>query len=146
MRIRLYEPRDHDEWLRMRRALWPELANEDEAEDAAMWLAQQDAIVIVRERDAGAGLAGFVELGTRPYAEGCRSSPVAYLEGWFVDEDVRRMGIGTALVRAGEEWARRHGYRELASDALLDNSVSHRAHATLGFIEVERAVHFRKDV
>jgi aminoglycoside 6'-N-acetyltransferase I len=71
---------------------------------------------------------------------------VAFLEGWYVDEDVRRRGIGTALVRAGEEWARRHGYRELASDALLDNTTSHRAHEALGFVEVERVIQYRKDL
>jgi aminoglycoside 6'-N-acetyltransferase I len=146
MRIRPYETHDHDHWLRMRRTLWPELAGEDEAEDAAEWLARPNAIVIVAERSADAGLAGFIEIAARPYADGCDTSPVAFLEGWYVDEDVRRMGIGTALVRAGEEWARRRGYRELASDALLDNTTSHRAHVALGFAEVERAVRYRKDL
>jgi aminoglycoside 6'-N-acetyltransferase I len=146
MRIRSYETKDHDDWLRMRRALWPELVGEDEVADAAAWLTRPDATVIVAERPADAGLAGFIELGARPYADGCRSSPVAFLEGWYVDEDLRRKGIGTALVREGEEWARRHGYRELASDALLDNTTSHRAHAALGFTEVERAVRYRKDL
>jgi hypothetical protein len=42
---------------------------------------------------------------------------VAYLEGWYVDRDVRRHGIGAALVHAAEAWARERGYRELASDA-----------------------------
>ena len=35
---------------------------------------------------------------------------------------------------------------ELASDALIDNSTSERAHLALGFAEVERATHFRKDL
>jgi aminoglycoside 6'-N-acetyltransferase I len=61
-----------------------------------------------------------------------------------VDEDVRRTGVGAALVRAGEAWARAKGYRELGSDALLDNHVSHRAHRALGFSEEERLVIFRK--
>lgn len=43
-----------------------------------------------------------------------------------------------------DRWARDHGYAELASDALLDNSVSHAAHQALGFEVVERSVHFRK--
>jgi aminoglycoside 6'-N-acetyltransferase I len=146
MRIRPYEPKDHDEWLRMRRALWPELVVDAEAADAAEWLARPDAVVIVAERSAEAGLAGFVELGARAYADGCDTSPVAFLEAWYVDEDVRRKGIGSSLVRAGEEWARQHGYRELASDALLDNTTSQRAHEALGFAEVERAVRYRKDL
>lgn len=142
--IREYRDSDLPEWLRMRRALWPEIERESEATDAAEWLARPDAVVLVAERRDGAGLAGFAELAERAYAEGCESSPVAFLEGWYVDEDVRRSGVGAALVRAGEEWARRRGHRELASDALLDNAVSHRAHEALGFTEVERIVCYRK--
>jgi len=143
--IREYQPTDLSEWLRMRRALWPEIAEGDEAADAAAWLAWPNAVVLVAVRAAG-GLAGFAELATRPYAEGCDTSPVAYLEGWYVDPDVRRRGVGAALIRAGESWARGRGYRELASDALLDNTVSHQAHEALGFTEVERSVHYRKDL
>jgi aminoglycoside 6'-N-acetyltransferase I len=149
MRIRSYQASDHsdyDEWLRMRRALWPQLAGENEAEDAAAWLARPDAVVIVAARPGAAGLAGFAELGARVYADGCRTSPVGFLEGWYVDPDVRRQGIGAALVRAGEAWARQQGYRELASDALLENATSHRAHVALGFVEVERAVRYRKEL
>jgi aminoglycoside 6'-N-acetyltransferase I len=144
--IRLYRAADHAEWLRMRRALFRDM--EDEIADAAEWLARPDAVVIVAERtdDAGAGtgLAGFAEVGERPYADGCHTSPVAYLEGWYVDADVRRHGVGAALVRFAEAWARERGRRELASDALLDNDVSHRAHEALGFAEVERAIRYRK--
>jgi aminoglycoside 6'-N-acetyltransferase I len=146
MEIREYRPTDLPEWLRMRRALFPEIAREDEAADAAAWLAWPNAVVLVAERLGGGGLAGFAELATRPYAEGCETSPVAYLEGWYVDPDMRRRGVGAALVRAGENWARDHGYRELASDALLDNTISQQAHEALGFTEVERSVHFRKDL
>jgi GNAT superfamily N-acetyltransferase len=85
----------------------------------AVWLARTDAAVLVAERADRGRLAGFTEVGTRLYAEGCDTSPVAYLEGWYVDRDVRRHGIGAALARAAEVWAREHGYRELASDALL---------------------------
>jgi hypothetical protein len=43
-------------------------------------------------------LAGFVEIGSRNYAEGCESTPVAYLEGWYVDPDARRGGLGRRVV------------------------------------------------
>lgn len=146
MEVRPYRPADLAEWLRMRRALWPEIAPETEADDAAQWLARRDAVVVVAERPGGDGLAGFAELGARSYADGCETSPVAFLEGWYVDPDVRRRGVGAALLRAGEAWARSAGYRELASDALLENAISHRAHEALGFAEVERAVRYRKSL
>lgn len=144
MNSRLYSPADSPEWLRMRRALWPDHTPETEAEDAAAWLARGDATVIVAARSNGAGLAGFVEVGARSYADGCATSPVAYLEGWYVDPDVRRAGHGAALVRAAEAWARDRGYTEIASDALLDNVVSQHARAALGFGEVERSVKYQK--
>jgi hypothetical protein len=85
-----------------------------------------------------------VEASIRPYAEGCASWPVGYVEGWFVDADVRRHGIGKKLVRAAEQWATGLGCREMASDAHPENKVSLIAHKALGFEEAERAVHLRK--
>jgi aminoglycoside 6'-N-acetyltransferase I len=139
--IRLYIPADQPEWLRMRNALWPDQT----AADMAAWLARADAAVIVAVR-APTGLCGFAEVGDRPFADGCWSSPVAYLEGWYVDPDARRQGIGAALIRAVEDWARQHGYRELASDALVTNVISQQAHQRLGFTEVHRAVQYRKEL
>jgi aminoglycoside 6'-N-acetyltransferase I len=144
MHVRAYRAVDHAEWLRMRRALWPGDTLAEEMASMAEWLARPDAEVLVAERPDGSGLAGFAEVGTRAYADGCDTSPVAYLEGWYVDADVRRQGVGTALVRAAEAWARAQGHRELASDTTLDNEVSQRAHGALGFEEVERVVAFRK--
>ena len=34
----------------------------------------------------------------------------------------------------------------MASDALIDNAISIEAHARLGYREVERLVHFAKDL
>ena len=50
------------------------------------------------------------------------------------------------IVRAVERWTVAQGASELASDALIDNFVSHRMHAALGFEETERVVAFRKRV
>lgn len=142
--LRAREPQDDAEWLRMRLALWPEGSAAEHRRGMEEWLARPDTITLVAEREDGARLAGFAEVGTRPYADGCESSPVAFLEGWFVDEDVRRQGVGMSLVREAEAWALARGLSEFASDALLENDVSHRAHLALGFEEVERAVRYRK--
>lgn len=140
--IREARPADLHEWTRMRNALVPSEDHEHELKD---FFAARAPMLATFVADRGDGsLCGFVEAGTRAYAEGCESSPVGYLEMWFVDEDVRRSGVGAALVRAAEDWARSIGCREMASDALLDNSVSHDAHRALGYEEVERIVCFRR--
>lgn len=61
-----------------------------------------------------------------------------------MDQAVRRQGIGSTLVRAGQMWARLRGFQELASHALLDDEMSQKAHAALGFVEVERTVKYHK--
>lgn len=144
MRIRPLSDADEGEWLRMRLALWPEDSADGHRRGMADWRRRPDTIVLVAERPETGTLAGFAEVGTRPYADGCDSSPVAFLEGWYVDADVRGRGIGASLIRAAEAWARAQGHTEFASDALLDNTVSHRAHEHVGFVEVERAVRYRK--
>ena len=127
----------------MRVALWPDETPEEHEAGMRAWLARPDAAVFVSV-DRDGGLSGFAEAGTRPYVDGCLTTPVAFLEGWYVDPDARGSGVGRALVEAVEQWARSLGLEELASDALLENVVSHRAHEHVGFTEVERAVRYRK--
>jgi aminoglycoside 6'-N-acetyltransferase I len=93
--------------------------------------------------DAAAPI-GFIEVSLRAWAEGCRTAPVGYIEGWYVEPEWRRRGAGAALVQAGEAWARLRGCSEMASDAELNNTVSWLAHARLGYQEVERVVSFSK--
>jgi aminoglycoside 6'-N-acetyltransferase I len=131
---------DAAQWLRMRAALWPDGSLAEHADEIAQWLAGPDTVALVAARADGDVLVGLAELSLRPYAEGCEDSPVAYLEGWWVDPDLRGRGIGRALVEAAADWARARGGTELASDAELDNLGSQRAHAALGFAEAGRAV------
>ncbi|KAA0216538.1 MAG: GNAT family N-acetyltransferase [Leptolyngbya sp. PLA3] len=100
-------------------------------------------VFIARDADTGAPL-GFAEVSLRDYAEGCLSTPVGYLEGWYVEPAARGRGVGSALVRAGEEWARAQGCCEFASDADVDNAASIRAHESLGFEPVAEVRCFRK--
>ena len=127
----------------MRAALWPDEDVEDLAQEFDRMLARPDQVVFVAERSE-AGLCGMVEAGVRPFANGVDEQPCAFVEGWWVDADVRRTGVGRALIAAVEDWARQRGFHELGSDALLDNVLSHTAHRALGFEERERTVNFRK--
>ena len=147
MKLRALELRDRRAWADMRAALWPEadageLAHETVKHFAGVKAADE---VWVSEEITGR-LLGFLELSLRAYAEGCASSPVPYIEGWYVTAEARHLGVGRALVEAAENWARLRGYTEIASDALLQNDVSHAAHRSLGFDEVERIVCYRKSL
>ena len=147
MRVRALAPADRDAWLRMRTALWPEdaadLAGETDAhfsgEDAPYPL----GAVFVAERDDGR-LCGFAEAGVRPFADACTEAPCAYLEGLWVDEDLRRAGVARALAAAVETWARAKGHAELGSDYIIDNAESAAWHEAHGFEVVERLVMVRK--
>lgn len=150
MVIRPVQPSDADEWLRLRMALWPDSTPDKEAQEIAYFLAVparpllptlHAAFVCPRPE---AGLCGLVEVSIRPYADGCETRDVGYLEAWYVDPDVRGQGIGRALVMAAEAWARRQGCREMASDTDLTNYVSQAAHRRLGYVEMGRVVQFCK--
>ena len=146
MEIRPIELGDKSEWLRMRTALWPESPEDHEPEIVEFFTQESPiAAIFVADRPDGR-LAGFVECGSRAYAEGCLSSPVGYIEGWWVDRDVRGQGVGALLVSAAEDWARSQGYAEMASDADLNNEVSQLAHRALGYDETQRVVCYRKQL
>jgi aminoglycoside 6'-N-acetyltransferase I len=134
---------DKSDWLRMRQALWPDHTAEEFTLQSEEILNDPMQPVFVVERLDGR-LGGFLEAGTRKYGEGCESSPIGYIEGWYVDEDLREQGIGKALVHTAEEWARSQGLTEMGSDTWLDNEVSIQAHLKMGYEEVERLVHFAK--
>jgi aminoglycoside 6'-N-acetyltransferase I len=143
LRVRRLQPADREEWRRMRHELWPDETPEDADRGMAEWEARADATVFVAVRSDGS-VCGFVEAGSRPYADGCETSPVGYVEGWYVDPDVRREGHGRALLAAAEDWARSKGFQEMASDALIDNEASRLAHLASGYEEVGRVIQFRK--
>ena len=152
--VRLARRADRTELAAMRAALWPDSSVEDhlreidEALRTGVSGALPAAILVSVDNaslDNNGALTGFLEAGLRSHADGCDPArPVGYVEGWFVREEFRNSGVGRDLMRAAEEWARSHGCREMASDALIDNIGSQRAHEALGFEVVDRCVHFRK--
>ncbi len=144
MLIREAQKSDRDEWLRMREMLWPDSGDDHTQEiDAYLHQPEPNTAVFVAERENDK-LGGFLEAGIRYYAEGCDTRNVGYIEGWYVDPDLRRQAVGRALVEAAEQWARARGCREMASDCALHNEVSFKAHLAIGYKEAERAIHFCK--
>lgn len=98
-------PGDIDEWLRMRRILWEDCPDAEQVKEVGEILKSDEETAFLAERTGG-GFCGFLEASLRSRADGCESSPVGFIEGWYVDEDVRREGVGRALVEAAEAWAR----------------------------------------
>ena len=146
MKIRPAVQGDFAEWLRLRQALWPECSLPRHQREMADILEDSTRqAILVAELDDG-GLCGFLEASLRLYAEGCETSPVGYIEGWYLAPDQRKRGFGRALVQAAEAWAAQKGCHEMASDCLIDNQPSRLAHLSLGYEEAERLIHFRKSL
>lgn len=131
-----------DDWSLLRHRLWPD-ATPAEHRAELQNVSETGAGFIVRD-PAGVAI-GFAEVSLRrDYVNGCDTSPVAFLEGIYVEEAFRRQGVAAALVKEVTRWATGQGVSELASDADIANADSHRMHAALGFEEMERVVYFRK--
>jgi aminoglycoside 6'-N-acetyltransferase I len=144
MLIRPLQPDDRPAWLRMRCNLWPDFAPGDLEREQADMLADPARNAVFVAQAADAGLAGFVEVSLHDWAEGCTTHPVGYIEAWYVEPRHRRTGVGRRLIEAAEQWARSLRCTEMASDAELANTLSHTAHAALGYSEVIRVVLFSK--
>jgi aminoglycoside 6'-N-acetyltransferase I len=146
MKIRPATATDKQEWQRLRTLLWPEQPA-DHGVEIDRYFAEQSVytttfVIELSENQLG----GFIEMRIRNYAEGCSSDLVAYIEGWYVEADLREQGLGGQLIMVAEEWARQQGLTEIASDCLINNEVSLKAHLALDFEEVERIVCLRKSL
>ena len=140
--VRRINDEDRDEWFQMRKGIWPEAPDEYLRSDMGKILAGESDVVFMAFVDNAP--AGMIEVHLREYGEGCETSPVGYIESWFVYPQYRGRGVAGVLAGAAEEWARGRGCTEMASDTWLDNEMSIRAHLKLGYFEVERLVHFVK--
>ena len=141
--IRDMRAADQRAWAEMRTALWPTESLQAHASSIDELLAGGESWGFIAETSDGSP-AGFAEVAIRKYVNGCDSRPVAFLEGIWVKARFRRQGIGARLIQHAETFLMSRGFRELGSDALLDNVGSHAAHFAWGFSETERVVYFRK--
>src|SRR5687768_10935389 len=121
-RVRPATSNDLDEWLRLRAGLWPECPSAEHLEQIRQvlrgWRAGVSTGALVA--DIGGRLVGFVEVSIKPVG-GRASHPVGYLEGWYVDPEQRRRGIGRLLVDAAVRWARARGAFEIGSACDVSN-------------------------
>ncbi|MBA3631485.1 MAG: GNAT family N-acetyltransferase [Acidobacteria bacterium] len=145
-RIRPLQENDIAEWFILRKLLWEGSSDEEhKVEMLDIYEHTDSQLILVAETENGK-LVGFLEASIRPFVEDCHTDHVGYLEGWFVEPDYRRFGIGRKLVRAAESWARKKGCVEMASDSEIGNDLSLKSHLNLGYQETSRLVHLRKDL
>lgn len=132
-------------WLALRETLWPEVTLEEhEAQMASILESRfQKAAFVCRVAD-GDDIIGLVEVSIRQAANGCRTSPVGYLEGLYVCAEWRRRHVAAELVTMAERWARGRGCREMASDTAIDNVLGQSFHERVGYKEHARLVVFTK--
>lgn len=146
MAVRQINVSDHAEWLRMRYALWPDCSEAMHSLEIKQYFDHADTVVVFVFERAGGGLGGFIELSIRDRVDGSYSEHVGYVEGWYVDPDLRGLGIGRQMMASAEQWVISRGLTELASDVEIDNERSIDAHHALGFRETFRLVHFIKQL
>jgi aminoglycoside 6'-N-acetyltransferase I len=144
--VRMPEREDFAGWLAMRLALWPSCPRDQHEVEMGNVLADSDRATVFVAGEPRGPLAGFVEIGMRPWADGCDTWPVAYVEGLYVAPEARGTGVGKALLRAAEAWGADRGCREMGSDTEIDNAASRALHKSLDYEEVEVLVHFRKRI
>jgi len=144
IKIRCVTQEDKAEWARMRNGIWPDWTDEYLVVDMDEVLASDnDFVIFACDGDKPIGLT---EARIKDHAEGCTTSPVGSLEGWFVEVEYRGKGIVGIMTKAAEDWVREKGCTEVASDTWLENESSIRAHVKMGYVEVERLVHFVKQL
>jgi aminoglycoside 6'-N-acetyltransferase I len=146
MTIRLLRADDEAEWLRLRRALWPDHSTDVLSQEIADIRADfnQQPVFVAERPDGSDSLCGLVEVTIHTSAPGCKTDRIGYLEAWYVDPEWRGQGLGRRLVDAAEAWACSVGCREMASDTDPGYPLSPAAHTALGYNEIAR--HFREDL
>jgi aminoglycoside 6'-N-acetyltransferase I len=119
--------------------LWPDNVENELTSEFSELILEQRAIIFLAKAENVA--MGFAQCQLRmDYVEGTESSPVGYLEGIFVKEEYRKIGVAKQLLSACEKWAKSKGCKEFASDVELENNVSLNFHLRNGFQEANRII------
>lgn len=144
MKIERARREDAERLVEMRLALWPHAARREHEDEVMEYLQDGSAAVAFLARD-GSTCMGFAEASLRhEYVNGCDTSPVAFLEGIFVEPPYRRAGVARALSEAVARWGTEHGCAEMASDADWENPQGIAWHIASGFDETERVIFYRR--
>ncbi len=135
--------RDAETLARLVKIVWPENTEEELIGIILEYMNSDESAVFAEKKDES--FIGVALCCLRhDYVEGCKTSPVGYLEGVSVKETYRNQGVAKRLVEECEQWAREKGCREFASDCELSNTASLNFHLKIGFQEQNRIICFKK--
>lgn len=126
-------------------ALWPDCSSDEAYQNVQEVLhSQRETCFLGKQSDV---YIAFVQGSTRTdYVEGASSPPTAYIEGLYVQEGFRRLGIAQKMLQLAADWGRGKGCRQLASDTEITNNASIEFHHKSGFQEAGRIVCFIKPI
>ena len=92
--------------------------------------AQDPRSTVLIAQSADGTRLGFISLRVRDDVTGVERGHVADLA---VVQDARRIGVGSALMRAGEAWARERGLPVLSLDLWATNERARAFYQALGY-------------
>ena len=141
MRYREVTTADTINWVELRHALW--------GGDRSLLRSEADSILVsstevcfVAETDPG-HLIGFLEISLKT----TKSHTYGYLEGWYVEPEYRRHGIGSLLINHAEDWLLHKSVEAIFSDTdRLNYPESLPAHAHSGYTSIRQFTLLKKDL
>jgi aminoglycoside 6'-N-acetyltransferase I len=114
--IRHATPADAAAWEEMRTAMWPD--GDDHAQEIASFFAgtlpEPDAVMIAETEDHEA--IALLELAIRRDIPGLEDQPVGYVEGLYINPEVRGRDLARQLLQESRNWAREQNCIGFASD------------------------------
>ena len=132
-----------DDVINLMLKLWPDNSFEELKEEVKEYINNKKQILFIKVIDNL--VVGFAEVSIRSdYVEGTNSSFVGYLEGIYVLDEYRKLGVAKELLKSCEEWAKKRGCTEFASDCELTNTLSQDVHEKLGFTKTNVIVCYKK--
>lgn len=104
-------------------------------------IADHGAGAVLVAEFGGGGIAGWAHVLSQRRLE---HDPNVELAGLIVDENRRGAGVGAALLRAVEAWARGNGYTDIVVRSNVTRARAHRFYLREGYAEKKRQAVFVK--
>ncbi len=95
-------PDDAEAWLKLRMAVYEDDNREENLKEMEVYAEDDLRDCFLAVDDAG-NVAGLLEMSLRSIVDGCLTSPVGYIEGIIVKEELRGQGPGAQALLAATD-------------------------------------------